>query len=368
MRRARSAWLLTTALLAFSFLSFQTKAEATTNSDAILLVVDGAVAGKALARSVADDYALTVDAQWPLSALDVYCFEVNASPAAASVALIQQLKRDPRVNAVQRSHLHKVAGKPFKDPYFDLQARTRSGGIASVLRRASGRHVRIAVIDTGVDLAHPDLEGQIAVSINFVGGAADAVPAEFHGTAVVGLISARPSNGIGIHGLAPEAEMLALRACWEPAYGYGLCATNTLAQALDYAIEARAHIINLSLSGPEDPLLTRLVNRAIELGAVIFGAVGEEPTQSFPASIAAVVAVEQGFISATPVAGARLTVPGHQLLSTVPDGHYDFVTGSSFATAHASGLAAVMLELQPHLRAEDLVSWLRDLHGNEIIP
>ena len=88
---------------------------------------------------------------------------------------------------------------------------------------------------------------------------------EYHGTAVTGLISARPGNGIGIHGLAPNAELYALRACWEPRYGFGLCSTYTLAQALDYAIEVRARIINLSLAGPDDPLLTRLVARRSNL-------------------------------------------------------------------------------------------------------
>ena len=97
---------------------------------------------------------------------------------------------------------------------------------------------------------------------------------------------------------------------------------------------------------------------------MIFGAVGEERTQSFPASIPAVIAVEQGRRTDMPVPGERLRIPGQQLLTTVPDGRYDFVSGSSFATAHASGVAALMIEQQPHLKGPQLTEWLQRLHGD----
>ena len=61
-----------------------------------------------------------------------------------------------------------------------------------------------------------------------------------------------------------------------------------------------------------------------------------------------------------------LVVPGRQLLTTVPDDRYDFVSGSSFATAQASGVAAVMLDQLPHLQASELLNWLQRLHENEV--
>ena len=308
------------------------------------------------------DYSITLIESRRINSIEVHCALFALKNDRDRRALISQLNADPRVWRAQPVFVHRVAGMPAKDPYFDLQVRTRAGGVMSLLQRGTGHRVRIAVIDTGVDAGHPDLEGQIAESRNFVSGDDTAIPVEYHGTAVTGLISARPGNGVGIHGLAPNAELYALRACWEPRYGFGLCSTYTLAQALDYAIEVRARIINLSLAGPDDPLLTRLVGEAIEFGAVIFGAVGEEKTQSFPASIPGVIAVEQGHRSDMSVPGERVRIPGQQLLTTVPEGRYDFVSGSSFATAHASGVAAVMLEQQPHLKAPQLTEWLRRLH------
>ena len=317
-----------------------------------LLVSLDAMAPAGLGATLAREHGLTLEREWPLAALGERCVEFSV-PAAVTPTRLAALAADPRLLDVQTRRWHRVAGLPavdearivIEDPYYPLQMRTQRRGVEPLLHAASGRGVRVAVIDTGVDTQHPDLAGQLTEAINFVSGDPALVPAEFHGTAVVGLIAARTGNGIGIHGLAPDAEVFALRACWEPHYAYGLCSTDTLARALDHAIEIRARIVNLSLAGPDDPLLARLVERAIELGAVVFGATGDDPDQTFPASIGR-IAVQQGTGGAPASGGAVLGVAGLQLLSTVPGGRYDFVSGPSFATAHMSGVAAVLLELE----------------------
>ncbi len=334
--------------------------------DAQIMVVlhAGDAAPAATAAAVAHDYGLRTLEQRHLAALEADTAVFALAAPHTRESLLARLKRDPRIASAQGVFLHHVAGMPPKDPYFDLQVRTRPGGVSTLATRGSGRNVRIAVIDTGIDTAHPDLLGQVAEARNFVGGDSNVIPAEFHGTAVTGLIAAHAGNEVGIHGLASKSSVYVLRACWEPNYGDGICSSYTLAQALDYAIEIRARIINLSLAGPDDPLLARLVERAVELGAVVFGAIGEEAGQTFPTSIAQVIAVEQARQSGVEVPGERLTVPGLQLLTTVPGGRYDFVSGPSFAAAHASGVAAIMLELEPHLGPHELAAWLRRLHEN----
>lgn len=337
------------------------------SADSLVVTLSPAHASANTSQALAADYGLKQQALRRLSTLDRTIVTYRVPAAGRIAALIAGLKQDRRVEAVQTNFAHALAGMPVKDPYFDLQMRTERRGVAPLLQRGSGRGVRVAVIDTGADTEHPDLKGQISEAINFVSGYSSIVPGEFHGTGVAGLIVAEPGNGIGIHGLAPDAELIALRACWEPVYGYGLCRTDTLAQALDYAIDIRAHVINLSLAGPEDPMLSRLVQRALELGAIVFGAVGEDAAQQFPTNIPGVIAVQQAPINEGEASAPGLTVAGQQLLTTVPDARYDFVSGSSFATAHASGVAAVMLEQQPHLKSADVLEWLRRLHRNDPI-
>ena len=101
------------------------------------------------------------------------------------------------------------------DPLYPLQPSATLWRLDELHRIATGRRVRVAEIDTGVDVNHPDLAGRVAVTRNFVDGRRDV--AERHGTAIAGIIGARADDGIGIAGIAPEAKLLALRACWQAA-------------------------------------------------------------------------------------------------------------------------------------------------------
>jgi len=130
---------------------------------------------------------------------------------------------------------------------------------------STGRKVHVAIIDSGVDDAHPDLAQAVQARANFVDGRAWV--AELHGTAVAGLVAARADNGIGIVGIAPDAQLYALRACWEVSASSTLCNSLSLAKALSFAIERKADVINMSLSGPTDLLLGRLIDVALAQSA-----------------------------------------------------------------------------------------------------
>ena len=156
-----------------------------------------------------------------------------------------------------------------------MQTGFQSLGIAELHKSSTGQGVRIALIDTGVDVDHPDLKGQISYSENVAPEPSDHNLAEIHGTAVAGVLSARADNGIGIAGIAPEAEILAFRACWpdKPGSLAARCNSFTLALALNQAIRMNSRIINLSLSGPEDPLLKMLIEKALSEGIIVIAAV-----------------------------------------------------------------------------------------------
>src|SRR5207253_11414667 len=149
------------------------------------------------------------------------------------------------------------------DPLYSLQPSARVWHLAELHHVTTGKNVRVATIDTAVQTDHPDLQGQIYVSRDFVGGR--LALAEIHGTAIAGIIAARADNGVGIAGVAPDAKLLALRACWESGQldGTAVCNSFTLAKALQFALDQHAQVINLSLTGAPDRLVERLLDVAL---------------------------------------------------------------------------------------------------------
>ncbi|HEY6451442.1 MAG TPA: S8 family serine peptidase [Steroidobacteraceae bacterium] len=246
-----------------------------------------------------------------------------------------------------------TAPASYNDPYASLQRNVQQMAIDEAHALTRGAGVRVAVIDTGVDLDHPDLPPH-AVTGNFVDQDRRAFDEDAHGTAVAGIIAAVPNNGIGIVGVAPDVQLLLYKACWHAAESgiQAVCNTFTLAQALAAAIDARADIINLSLAGPSDPLLTRLVRRAVQSGTIVVGAVPPDGLRNdFPANIPAVIAVDS--IENDNTDASILRAPGRDVISLAPEGHYDFYSGSSLATAEVSGLVALLRAERRHLSAPE---------------
>jgi subtilisin family serine protease len=178
---------------------------------------------------------------------------------------------------------------------------------------------------------------------------------ETHGTAVAGIIVARADNGIGIAGIAPGATLLALRACWERTAGAleANCSSFTLAKALQFALEQNAQVINLSIGGPRDRLLERLLDAALARGiTVVAAADSQSRDRGFPTSHRGVLAIAGEGVQDS---GADLLVaPGEDIPTTLPGGKWGMVAGSSFAAANVTGLVALLRELSPGLQGRQL--------------
>lgn len=315
-------------------------------------------------RALATDYGLTETSSWPIALLGVHCLVYAVPSNVDPERLRARLAGDPRVESVQPLQRFDTASTAYNDPYATLQNNFRLMEIPEAQTLSRGAGVRVAVIDTGVELDHPDLP-MTAVAGNFVDNDRRAFIEDAHGTAVAGIIAAVPNNGIGIVGVAPEVQLLLYKACWRAALTgtQAVCNTFTLAQALAAAIEAHADVINLSLAGPSDPLLTRLVARALEGGAIVVGAVPPDGLRNdFPANIPNVIAVdavENRNVDETPGVGI-VRAPGRDVISLAPAGHYDFYSGSSLATAEVSGLVALLRAERRHLTAREAQVLLSD--------
>ena len=299
-------------------------------------------------RNVVADYRLQEVSSWPIGSLHLQCALLQLPEGAERDALLRQLQGDHRIALVEPLQEYAVR-TTAPDPYSSVQPGHERMDIASAHRWSRGRGVRIALIDTGLDSAHPDLRGRIDLERNFVDDDARRFQLDRHGTAIAGVIAANADNGVGIVGIAPEARLLALKACWQLQEGRdeARCNSYTLAQALAAAVEFKAKIINLSLTGPPDPLLAALVKQAMRAGIIIVGPTGDGP--SFPGSVEHVISVGR---SEDRVAAATvLQAPGREVLTLAPGGRYDFYSGSSISTGEISGITALMLALRSNLDA-----------------
>jgi hypothetical protein len=299
-----------------------------------------------IAEALADEHNLKLIADWPMLALGVDCFVMEAQADKSTAHLVKRLAQDPRVESVQAMNLFQVLG--HNDPLYSLQPSAKLWHLADVHEIATGKDVRVAEIDTGVEVNHPDLQGRVSLAQNFVDGS--PYVAEMHGTAVAGIIAARADDGIGIAGVAPQAKLLALRACWQPSSASAaLCSSFTLAKALQFALEQNVQVINLSLGGPRDRLLERLMNVALAHGVTIVAAVDPQSANGgFPASHAGVLAVSAD--EAGDVRGDFFLAPGRDIPATALGGRWSFVAGSSFAAAHVTGMVALLRELIPRIK------------------
>ena len=307
-----------------------------------------AVARHRLALRIARRHGLDlVQDGWPMPLIGVDCFVMRV-PASLSIdGTIAQISHDPEVAWSQPMQVYRTqgGGGSTPDPLFLAQPATTLWHLADLHRMATGKGVAVAVIDSRVDVRHPDLVGQFIADRDFVGGRADGP--EVHGTGVAGLIAAKADNGIGIAGIAPAARLMALRACWQTGPGEAaptMCNSLSLAEAIDFAIRHAARIINLSLAGPNDLLLSRLIEVAQEHGIAVVAAFDPNlPGGGFPASAAGVIAVdEQSRMASTP-AGVY-DAPGRDVPTTEPGGRWFVVNGSSYAAAQVSGLIALARE------------------------
>ena len=317
-----------------------------------------APATRASAKAVATAHGLREVAAWPIGLLGIHCVVFELPAGADRNAALERLRRDSRVETAQPYQSFATlttdsSALSASDPYRPLQRNLDMMDVAGAHLWSRGEGVRVAVIDTGIDAGHPDLAGRVVKQENFV-DSSKINARDRHGTAVAGVIAAVENNSQGIVGVAPAARLYAMRACW-PASGddsRAVCSTLTLAKALAAAIEARIEIVNLSLTGPSDPLLTRLIEAGLRRGVVFVGATPPNSDGNvFPTGIPGVIGVDAAGAKAS--ADSVLFAPGSEVLTLVPDGRYDFLSGSSLAAASVSGGIALLLARDRSLRADN---------------
>jgi subtilisin family serine protease len=314
------------------------------------------------ARRVAETYALRPLTSWPIAVLAVHCvvYEIPDNRDVAQV--LAALSKDTHVvlaQPLQEFHTlsdASAAGAPYNDPLYDLQTNLATLGVARAHQRTQGAGLKVALIDTAVDVSHPDLRGRIVRTHSFVPSHTPSFASVRHGTAMAGLIAAVANNHIGIVGIAPLAQLEVFEACWQlqPDSDAAVCNTFTLAQALAAALASGAPLVNLSIAGPRDRLLSLLVEQGLKRGITFVGAVAGTDA-GFPTSVAGVIAAG-GTEHALP-AGA-FAAPSEHVLTLRPQGQYDFASGTSVAAAELTGVIALLMSASPTRLAPGAVASL----------
>jgi len=295
---------------------------------------------------------------WPIKSLDLYCIVLEPPAGMTREALLEVLSKDSRVQLAQPLQDYAVyadttqGAHQYNDPYANLQRGFVETDAALAHNVTRGDGVHVAIVDTGVDMMHPDIQGSVAQARNLVDANVASFNADSHGTEVAGIISAIGDNHQGIVGIAPKAILSIYKACWYlPGSNTGAhCNSFTLAKALAAVIDTDARIVNLSLGGPADPLLNRLLGELLRQGRIVVAAMPPEGNNGgFPNDTPGVIVVRAG--SSSPPPPGVLSAPGNDILTTQPGGGYDFTTGSSMAAAHVSGIVALLLAMAPKLDA-----------------
>lgn len=248
----------------------------------------------------------------------------------------------------------------------------------------TGKNITVAIIDTGIDHFHPDLGGclgancKVVLGRNFIDGdnANDAMDRHGHGTHVAGIVAA---NGV-LKGVAPDAKLYALKVLDDSGSGFD----SSIIAAMEYALDPdgdpltddKVDIINMSLGSlsPFNSPVSEAANKVAESGVVVVVAAGNSAdnfTVGAPGNAEKVLTVGAtdnlnkmaDFSSRGPVKGAsfikpEVVAPGVEINSTAPEGKYRILSGTSMASPHVAGGAALLKQLHPNLSSAEIKSLL----------
>jgi thermitase len=275
-------------------------------------------------------------------------------------ALMMQLSTDPSVEWVEPNYQVWALETYPDDPTFpDQWWLSRVKAPAAWDYATGSSSITIAIVDSGVDYSHPELDGKVIGGWDFVNGDADASDDNGHGTSVAGIAAAETNNTIGIAGVSWGARILPVKVLdWA-----GLGSYEDLAAGIIYATDAGAAVINLSLGGSApSELLKQAIDYATSAGVMVIAASGNSGTAGvlYPARYSSVIAVS-ATDSGNQVASfsnygpeVDIAAPGENIFSTNIDQGYATRTGTSMAAPMVSGAAAILLGL-PGNNAPSLV-------------
>lgn len=226
-----------------------------------------------------------------------------------------------------------------------------------------GTDVRVGIIDTGIDLSHPDLQANIAGGINVLKSDQPPLDDNGHGTHVAGTIAAL-NNDFGVVGVAPEAKLYAIKAFDAD----GTARVSDVIAGMEWCVANQIRLINFSFGSESGNESLRDAVRAVARHAILVAAAGNngradsvDVPARYPEVVAVAASTRGDQLASFTSRGPQVAVaaPGEEITSTWLDGGYSTVSGTSMATPHVTALFALLMRRHPGLSRAQLLEVVR---------
>ncbi|CAH0135139.1 Thermophilic serine proteinase [Peribacillus sp. Bi96] len=282
--------------------------------------------------------------------------------------LIEELEEQRNVEYAEPNYLFKKMESPNDPAYIDQWHHKKLGTNAAWTKTMGSKEMIVAIIDDGIDRGHGDLKGKIVNAYDTIRNRKNIVPAGEHGTHIAGIIAGSANNGIGGAGVAPNVKLMPINV-----FDGEYADTADIIDAIHYAVQNKANIINMSLGDTSySEALNKAVQEAYKKGILIVAAAGNEGDMGknvqrvYPAAFSNVISV-----AATDNRDKRpsysnyhstvdIAAPGDDILSTLPNGKYGWMSGTSMATPMVTGVAALIWSNEPKLNKTEVEYRLYD--------
>ena len=292
-----------------------------------------------------------------LNGLNIYVVEMNPG---REKAMAQSLKRHPHVKFAELDGVVQMQ-QATNDTYYASEWHLGKISAPAAWDMATGAGITIAVLDTGVDAAHPDLAARIVPGWNTYDNNNNTADVYGHGTKVAGAAAAIGNNAVGVTGVAYDAKIMPMRISDTSGY---ITYFSMVANAITWAADHGARVANISYGVENVASVQTAAQYMRNKGGVVVTAGGNAGTLDASANTSTMITV-----AATDSADARasfstygppidLAAPGVGIYTTVKGGGYGAVNGTSFASPITAGVVALMLSANPALKADQIDSIL----------